>query len=243
MKSKYKDYISGIRFRYIKPNNPILPIGFDRFAQRLRFGTFFEIINTKLPSGERKMKRNLRKACRIPKMSTFAIGALLNEGVSQMSENHVYVNIGVWHGFTFLSGLIDNQKKKCIGIDNFSEFGGPKDVFFERFKKCKSSNHLFYEMDYTDYFSTVHNEPIGLYMYDGSHNYKDQLKGLQMAEQFFSQDCIIVIDDTNYDEVRQAIEDFLAGSSCRYKTLLDKKTYCNCHPTFWNGIVVLKKVS
>lgn len=237
-----REYISGIQFRFIKPTSPILPIGFSSFTKRFKLGAFIEIMNTKLPSGEQKMKRSLRKVCRIPKMSTFAIGALLNEGVSQMSDGSVFVNIGVWHGFTFLSGMINNLHKKCVGVDNFSEFGGPKKAFLERFSYCKSPNHHFYELDYNEYFSSVHREPIGLYMYDGSHSYRDQLNGLCVAEPFFSEDCIIVVDDTNYEEVRQAIDDFLSHSSYTYKTLLDKKTYCNYHPTFWNGVMVLQRI-
>ncbi len=34
------------------------------------------------------------------------------QGVSQMPENHAIVNVGVWHGFTFLSGLVNNGQKR-----------------------------------------------------------------------------------------------------------------------------------
>jgi len=40
--------------------------------------------------------------------------------------------------------MIDNKKKKCIGIDNFSEFGGPKKLFLEKFNKLKSDKRLLY---------------------------------------------------------------------------------------------------
>jgi hypothetical protein len=51
------------------------------------------------------------------------------------------------------------------------------------------------------------------------------------------------VDDTNYDQVRQANEDFIAKSPHRYEVLFDQNTYCNHHPTFWNGVTIFRKVT
>jgi hypothetical protein len=174
-------------------------------------------------------------------MSTFAIGAMINHGVSQMPDNLTFVNVGVWHGFSLLSGMIDNAGKRCVGIDNFAWFGRPRKAFFERFNNYKSSNHYFYEMDYIEYFSKVHKDPIGFYVYDGPHRYDAQLRGLQTAEPFFSQNCIIVIDDTNWNDPRRATLDFISQSSHEYRILLDRTTSRNGHPTLWNGIMIIQR--
>src|SRR5204862_290454 len=79
----------------------------------------------------------LRELCRVPKLSTYAIGALLNEAVARMPESHTFVNVGVWHGFTFLAGLVGNPDRRCHGIDDFSQFGGPRDEFLERFERLR----------------------------------------------------------------------------------------------------------
>ena len=244
----YTNFIKGISFRFIKPHTwffPIgfFPIGFGRFIPWLKFGTSVEMTNTRLPAHEQKLKLVLRDICSIPKMSTFAIGALVNEGVSQMPEETMFVNVGVWHGFTFLSGIIKNEQKIGIGIDNFSQFGGPRQEFLDRFNTYKSPRHAFYEMDYKEYFSHVHQGKIGFYIYDANHSYKDQVQGLKIAEPFFANKSIILVDDTNQDQVRTALEDFIAGSACNYNILLDQTTFCNHHPTFWNGITVLQKVN
>lgn len=47
-------------------------------------------------------------------MSTFAIGAIINRAVRQMPSNTGYVNVGRWHGFTLLAGMLGNAKKRCI---------------------------------------------------------------------------------------------------------------------------------
>ncbi len=78
-------------------------------------------------------------------------------------------------------------------------------------------------------------------MYDGEHSYENQLEGLRITEPFFAGDCIILVDDNNWEEPWQATMDFINSSSHRYQILLDKKTCCSGHITFWNGIIVLKK--
>ena len=177
-------------------------------------------------------------------MSTFAIGAIINKAVSEMPDNQAYVNVGVWNGFTFLSGLINNQDKKCIGIDNFSEvfLYSSKDDFIQRFNEFKTENNFFYEMDYLDYFKKVHTEKIGVYLYDGEHSYQNQLKGLEVAEPFFAENCIILIDDTNEASAKKATVDFVNSRDNKYKIIFEQDTCWNGHPTFWNGLMILQKV-
>ncbi|MDQ7035634.1 MAG: class I SAM-dependent methyltransferase [Anaerolineae bacterium] len=176
-------------------------------------------------------------------MSTYAMAAIINEAVRRIAPDTAFVNIGVWHGFTFLSGLIGNGDKHCIGIDNFSEYGGPKEAFYKRFEKYSSSSHDFYEMDYIDYFATLHETPIGFFIYDGNHSYENQCQALTLAEPFFADDCIIMVDDTNYEAVRRANEDFIKHSPHNYEILFDQPTYCNHHPTFWNGVTIIRRVA
>jgi hypothetical protein len=250
----YVDYVSRIRFRFIKPHSGIpLPQGFyEKRLERIvrkgsvgfveRIGIGLEYLNTSLPNDESEMKKILWHLCHIPKMSTLAVGAMINRGVAQMGDGQVFVNVGVWHGFTFLCGMANNPGKACIGVDSFAEFGGPRNDFLARFETYRSRNHVFYEMDCFEYFSTIHKDPIGFYIYDGDHGYESQLRGLQVAEPFFGPDCIILVDDTNWHEPRQATLDFVSASSHGYRIVLDITTKHNCHPTVWNGILILRRV-
>ena len=116
----YRDFVTGITFRVIKPHTPLFPLGFDRYTQRwLKFTVWFEIYNTRLPASENSLKQRLRDLCFMPKMSTFSIAAMINRAVRRMCPDQVFVNIGVWHGFTLLAGMADNLDKVCIGVDNF----------------------------------------------------------------------------------------------------------------------------
>jgi hypothetical protein len=171
-----------------------------------------------------------------------------------MPEDLAFVNVGVWHGFTFFAGLVNNYRKICIGIDNFSEFGGPREAFAEKFQRYKSDTHHFYDMDYREYFRSVHKGPIGFYIYDAEHSYQNQLTGLQVAEPFFAENCIVLVDDTNWLEPRQATLDFIAASQYEYEILFESSTCCpnnpsdmitelRYNPTWWNGIMLLQKGS
>ena len=92
-------------------------------------------------------------------------------------------------------------------------------------------------MDYRDYFASVHRGPIGVYFYDGDHGYEHQLKGLEIAEPFFGDGCIVLVDDTNWPHPYEATFDFMEASSREYRLLLDRDTSVLDHPTFWNGIL------
>ncbi len=237
----YADYIQNVSFRLYQPM--MYPKGFTKLSRVLRrFNCSLEVLNTRLPENARDSRNNLAEILRIPRMSTFAIGAILNEGVARLCDEQCFVNVGVWHGFTLLSGMIGNARKRCIGIDNFSEFDSPKEITTTRFQKYKSDSHDLYDMDYRAYFAEVHQGEIGLYLYDGNHSYENQLHGLRIAEPYFSGNCCIVVDDTNREEPRQATLDFIRSSSYTYRILLDQKTCIPDHPTFWDGIMILQRM-
>lgn len=208
----------------------------------MNFETLIEFSNTRVQGVDAKRLKRIKELCYIPKMSTYAIGVVIDSLVSELKNGACYVNIGVWNGFTFLSGLINNPQKKCFGVDNFSEFGGPREEFMTRFNRYKSDMHHFHEMDYGRYFSEIHRGPIGFYIYDGEHSYHNQLRGLQVAEPFFADGCTILIDDTNIPDVHRATVDFMAQSKHKYRVIVDQKTFHNAHPTYWNGLIVFQKI-
>ena len=96
---------------------------------------------------------NLKKSLlKIESMSTYAMGHLINQICKNLSPNQIYLNIGCWKGFSLIAGMVDTSCK-VIGVDNFSQFGAPKDDFLNNFLKHKKENfHEFYEEDYKVFF-------------------------------------------------------------------------------------------
>lgn len=234
-------------FAFVQPEDGRTGAGLFEVALGPRPLTLLELpgapidwINTRLPEPLRDVRRLLSGLAEIPRMSTLANAALLNAAVRRMEDAHTFVNVGVWNGFTFLSGMAGNAERRCVGIDDFSQFGGPRDAFLERFEAARSSLHSFHDMAYEEYFRGVHDGPIGVYLYDGEHSYANQRRGLEAAEPFFADACIVIVDDTNWPAARQATLDFAAESDFAYELLLDAATAGNQHPTYWNGLLVLR---
>ena len=245
------DHASKISFRLIDPSTRTRRF-YNKRTRKLyrRVRAFFQkrglsldVLNTRIPEDGPGSTDALRELCKMPRMTTIGIGSLINTIVAGMPDDQCFVNVGVWHGFSLLCGMANNPAKRCIGIDNFSQFGGPKEVFSDRFDLRKSSQSSFYDMDYVEYFTKIHHEPIGFYIYDGEHSYANQFNGLKVAEPFFAPNCLVLVDDTNWNEPRQATLDFLSHSSFGYKIIVEKSTANNGHPTWWNGILLAQKIS
>lgn len=233
-----KEYVNNIGFKVIAPNDTGI------ILNTINSPSIVDANITILPEYDAELKELFKPLFRIPRMSTFALGAIINKCVKDLNHDQCFVNVGVWHGFTLLSGMLGNLDKTCIGIDNFSEFDGPKNAFMDRFNTHRSQkNHGFYEMDYEEYFKDIHIGSIGFYIYDGNHSRENQHKGLAIAERFFSEECIIFIDDANNQEVIDGTNDFLKQSKYKYEQILACKTAHNMHPTLWNGVIIFKRRS
>ncbi|MFN8608467.1 MAG: glycosyltransferase [Vulcanimicrobiota bacterium] len=227
-----EDFLAGIGFAWLQPDEPVPQQLLDSM------GTAWERQNTTFAWDQGAILARLSRLEDVPRMSTVAVAAVLQKLVQEMPDDQVFVNVGVWHGFSFLASLLDNPDKRCVGVDNFSQFGGPKDEFLERFQRLRGQRHSFYEMDYQLYFEQKHQGKLGVYLYDGEHSYHNQLRGLQVAEPHFAPGCLVLVDDTNWDEPRQASLDFIAQSSRDYELIFDVRTASNAHPTWWNGVMI-----
>ena len=226
------DYRSSYRFRFIK--------SFYKIFKKEKNYVFDNCIINK-----EKIDLDLRKELiKIDSMSTYAIGYLINRICKNLSKNQVYLNIGCWKGFSLVAGMI-NTECKVIGVDNFSQFTGPKNDFLKNFENSKKNNHFFFEQDYEKYFESLNHtkDKFDFYFYDGEHSYDNQFKNLEVADKFLNIGSIILIDDINFDDVYQGTLDFINKTKSKFKIIKEIKTANNhCHPSFWNGIMILKKV-
>lgn len=242
-----KQLVDAMRFRVIQPKQEPFRGYYILTHYLKRAGIHFDILNTKIPAIPNL--REIRSLKNIPRMSTIANAAIINEVVRTMPEDTIYLNVGVWHGYSFFSGMLGNSDKKCIGIDNFSMWGGPREAFLKRFHQYKSPAHQFFDLDYIDYFSKEQKNKIGFYFYDGDHKYEHQLKGLQLAAPYMADGGIMMVDDTNWDAPRKATLDFMNERKGEYKIILDVNTHPGrgpvntsaMHPTYWNGLMLIQK--
>ena len=124
------DYRSSYKFRFIK--------SFYKIFKKEKNYVFDNCIINK-----GKIDLDLKKELiKIDSMSTYAIGYLINRICKNLSKNQVYLNIGCWKGFSLVAGMI-NTECKVIGVDNFSQFTGPKNDFLKNFENSKKKIIFF----------------------------------------------------------------------------------------------------
>jgi len=211
--------------------------------------------DTLLPENDPGFKTLLAPLQAIPKLSTFAMAALINFAVRQMPSQQCFLNIGTWYGYSFLAGVIGNPTKICIGVDNFSNDivstlnlrlppSDPEPHFRAWFDQQRSPMHAFFKLEFRDYFELFHqNMPIGLYFYDADHAYSAQYEGLALAHPCLAPGAWILVDDINEEGPYRATLDFLHDHRDQYTLAFEQKTCCNGHPSFWNGLMLLQKQS
>jgi hypothetical protein len=116
--------------------------------------------------------------------------------------NARYLEIGTWKGSSVCSSMCNN-KIECICIDNWSEFGGPKDEFLENFNKFKGENNAkFIEKNCWDIDVNTLGK-FNIYMYDGNHTETSHFQALNHYLSCLDNEFIYLVDDWNWDEVRK----------------------------------------
>ena len=173
-----------------------------------------------------------------------------------LAENTVYLEVGVFQGLTLLSVGNANPDLQVFGIDNFAYLdkdGKNHSIVKERREKLTLSNVNVINSDYEDALGNLENyigdKKIGLYFVDGPHDYRSQLMCLLLVKPYLADNAIIVIDDSNYEHVRQANSDFIVSNK---EFSLIFEAYTECHPRnqkdiknasdgWWNGINIIMK--
>lgn len=156
-----------------------------------------------------------------------------------------YLEIGTWKGSSVCSAMYGN-KAKITCIDNWSEFGGPKNEFLENFTKYKGDN-IAYFIESDCYKLDVSLFPkYNIYMYDGNHSNESHYKALLHYYNCLDDIFIFIVDDWNWEDVRNGTINSI--NKLNLKILFEKEirmTWDNshtpaplCNQTWWNGIYV-----
>jgi hypothetical protein len=154
------------------------------------------------------------------------------------TEDARYLEIGTWKGSSVCSAMCGNNAT-VVCIDNWSEFGGPKDDFLLNFENYKGENNAkFIESDCFDVdVSTL--PKFNIYMYDGNHTNESHYKALLHYYDCLDDVFIFIVDDWNWKDIRDGTMDSI--EKLNLKTLYEKEIYTpdnGTSETWWNGIYV-----
>jgi hypothetical protein len=114
-----------------------------------------------------------------------------------------YLEIGTWKGSSVCAAMCNN-KSTIVCIDNWSEFGGPKDEFITNFNNFKGDNNAtFIETGAFTFDINNFKQKFNIYMYDGSHDYDAHYKALTYYIDSMDDIFIYIVDDWNWAHVRE----------------------------------------
>jgi Methyltransferase domain len=135
-----------------------------------------------------------------------------------------YLEIGSWAGSTACSAMFGNTCKVTC-IDNWSQFGGPKDSFHASVNRYLTPNidFNFIESD----FRAVDFSSIGkfnIYMFDGPHDYEDQYDGIHLALPALDDTFLLIVDDWNWIRPREGTMSALSQLNLKVLTSLEIRT-------------------
>lgn len=141
---------------------------------------------------------------------------LINHLVKNTPDSR-YLEIGSWAGSTACSAIWKN-KVKATCIDNWSEFGGPKDAFMSNIQYCLDNqlnpddiDFNFIESDYR----AVNYAEIGkhnIYLFDGPHETKDQADGISLVQPALDDEYVLIVDDWNAYNIQEGTIDAIMSS-------------------------------
>ncbi len=169
--------------------------------------------------------------------------ALLNLAASLLEPDEAYVEIGVFHGASLIAAMTGNEGRRFVGIDSF----GFRDASLGQVERNLERFGLpAPEVLVGDAFELVpggalDDMSIGLWYYDAAHDYDSQVEGLRMAEPHLAPGALVIVDDTDWEQVERALDDYLARQP-RARRLLTIDGKSRGQPQWWEGVQVLEWV-
>jgi Methyltransferase domain len=117
-----------------------------------------------------------------------------------------YLEVGSWMGST-LCAAIHGNAVRALAIDDWSQFGGPKDAFLANVARFRTpeAQVAFLEGDFRAVpFQDLAAQlpPFEVYLFDGPHEEVDQYDGLIRALPVLADPFIFICDDWNWAQVR-----------------------------------------
>ena len=166
--------------------------------------------------------------------------ALLNLAASCLDSGEAYVEVGVYHGASLIAALLGNEGSRVVGIDSF----GFRDASLE---KVEENLQRFGvprpEILVGNVFELTRNGalekvPVGVWYYDAAHDYDAQVGGLRIAEPLLAPGALLIVDDTDWEQVGRAMDDYLAAQP-RARRILTIDGKEPGQPQWWEGMQIL----
>ena len=166
--------------------------------------------------------------------------ALVNLAASCLEEGEAYVEIGVYHGASLVSAMLGNEGKRFVGVDSF----GFRDASLEKVE----ANLARYGLEVPEIVvgdaselvpsGALGETRVGVWYYDAAHSFEAQVQGLRIAEPLLVPGALVIVDDTDWEDVERAMDAYLAEQP-RARRVLTIEGKTRGAPQWWEGMQVL----
>src|SRR5262249_5768607 len=165
--------------------------------------------------------------------------ALLNLAASCLGPDEAYVEVGVLHGASLIAATLGNEGKRILGIDNFSLRDGSAERVAESFARFGLPHPELLEGDVFELVpgGALEATTVGVWYYAASHAYEAQLDGLRIAEPLLRPGSLVIVDDTDWEDVARAMDDYAAAQP-RARRILTLDGKDRGSPQWWEGMQI-----
>jgi predicted O-methyltransferase YrrM len=173
--------------------------------------------------------------------------ALVALAASLLDPDECYVEAGTYRGASLIAAGRGNAGAELVGIDNFSfpatsvagrslpsASRAEAEANLERF----GVSARLVEGDALEVLRGFSGGPVGVFYYDACHDTDVTLEALRLVEPHLSQQALLIVDDTDWERVRKAVDDYLAGQP-RARMLFEIGGSDHGQPWWWEGMLVL----
>ena len=165
--------------------------------------------------------------------------------LNNLADNSNYLEIGVWHGSTFISALYGNIVK-AYAIDNWSEFaeGCTKEPFLLNCESFGIKDYLLIEGDAFKIDLGLIKDKINVYFYDGNHSWQSTAKALTYFYPVLDDVFIFIVDDFGWAGIPNGALHGIKECGLKIIDLWDLELINGSDKgAWWNGlgIFILKK--
>jgi hypothetical protein len=185
----------------------------------------------------------------LPNLATENTLAVVNLAASLLEPGESYVEAGTYMGASLIAASRGNDGADLVAIDRF-QFG-PMEVDGRKLPAA-SRDALEANLDRYDVTATIlegdaleqlwsgalDGRTVGAFYYDAAHDYEAQLESLRVIEPFLAEQALLIVDDSDWTDVRRAIDEYLAGQP-NARELVTIEGEDGGQPWWWSGMSVL----
>jgi hypothetical protein len=122
--------------------------------------------------------------------------------IASSGEDIRYLEVGSWKGSSTCAALCKNSID-IVSIDNWSEFGGPKEEFLNNIQRFTGDNRLqVIEQDSFAVDVSQFSKKFNVYLYDGEHSVQSHTKALTHFVDAMDDVFVFIVDDWDWKDTQ-----------------------------------------